>query len=259
MDQLDCIGTMRGSQNKFEVNSLIRGRGGKLISQVTRLATVIVMFAMLGSGVLQSQPAFAAAGGGFRTTTPLNLRAEPSLSAKVLLIMPAQAKVTDGGIAKNGFEKVEYNGTTGWAFGDYLASTNPDAAPSFVGEAVTTSDVNLRQGPDLTTTVQLVVPEGSAVQTSDTVVDGFRYSFYNGEDGWIYDQYLNANGARYEPESTMKTTTALNLREASSTDSKVLLVMPAGAQVTLGWWTANGFRLVTYNGKSGWAYQSYLA
>ena len=35
--------------------------------------------------------------------------------------------------------------------------------------------------------------------------------------------------------------------------------MPAGAVVQIGDQSANGFRLVSYNGTGGWAYEAYLA
>jgi uncharacterized protein YraI len=55
------------------------------------------------------------------TTANLNLRAEPSLLAVVLLVIPAGSKVIPNGEAANGFAKVRYNSTTGWASMDYLA------------------------------------------------------------------------------------------------------------------------------------------
>jgi uncharacterized protein YraI len=54
------------------------------------------------------------------TTANLNLRAEPSTSAKILLVIPSGAKVTPHGLITNGFAKVTYNGTVGWASNAYL-------------------------------------------------------------------------------------------------------------------------------------------
>ena len=60
-------------------------------------------------------------GGNFRTTTTaLNLRAEPSTSAKILTIMPAGSRVQLLHTAANGFANVNYNGMQGWAHLDYL-------------------------------------------------------------------------------------------------------------------------------------------
>lgn len=54
------------------------------------------------------------------TTANLNLRAEPNTRAKVLLVIPAGAKVRPNGAAASGFAEVTYNGVTGWASMDYL-------------------------------------------------------------------------------------------------------------------------------------------
>lgn len=54
------------------------------------------------------------------TTAALNLRAEPSTSAKVLLVMPAGAKVALKSGTAPGWRQVSYNGKTGWASTQYL-------------------------------------------------------------------------------------------------------------------------------------------
>ena len=56
----------------------------------------------------------------FTTTAALNLRAEPSTSAKVLLVMPAGAKVKATPNGSGSFRQVTYNGVTGWAHTSYL-------------------------------------------------------------------------------------------------------------------------------------------
>lgn len=58
--------------------------------------------------------------GTFTTTDYLNLRAEPSTSARILLVMPSGAKVTAQAGTAPGWRQVSYNGTTGWASTDYL-------------------------------------------------------------------------------------------------------------------------------------------
>lgn len=54
------------------------------------------------------------------TTAGLNLRAEPTMSSRVLLIMPAGSRVTAVNGTSGGFRKVHFKGTTGWAATDYL-------------------------------------------------------------------------------------------------------------------------------------------
>ena len=60
-------------------------------------------------------------GGNYRRATAnLNLRAEPSTSSRVLLVIPAGAKVQLLHTAANGFANVNYGGKQGWAHLDYL-------------------------------------------------------------------------------------------------------------------------------------------
>jgi uncharacterized protein YraI len=53
--------------------------------------------------------------GQLTTTAALNLRSQPSLSGQVLKVIPQGAKVQAGSDIQNGYRKVTYGGTTGWA------------------------------------------------------------------------------------------------------------------------------------------------
>jgi uncharacterized protein YraI len=55
------------------------------------------------------------------TTAALNLRSQPSTSARILLVMPRGATVKPTGALSAGFAEVTYNGTKGWAHTSYLA------------------------------------------------------------------------------------------------------------------------------------------
>jgi SH3-like domain-containing protein len=165
-------------------------------------------------------PASAAAGSGYKTVTRPNLRAKASSSGKVLLVMPGGATVKDLGSSKNGFIKVEYQGTAGWAHGAYLAPTNSDLAPPITGEAVTTSSVNLRQGPDTGDAIIQTLKNGTWVETSDTVLDGFRHCRLNGVRGWIYDEFLGSQTAGIQSGQELTTTSAVNMRQKPSTSGR---------------------------------------
>jgi len=56
----------------------------------------------------------------FTTTAALNLRAEPSTSARILLVMPEDATVQAAKGTASGWRQVIYKGTTGWAATAYL-------------------------------------------------------------------------------------------------------------------------------------------
>jgi len=224
-----------------------------------------VLRVMLGAGAVAtggfahlalSDSAAARSGDGrLRTTAALNLRAKPSMSASVRLVMPKGAIVTNRYAEKNGFMKVEYQGLIGWAYGAYLEPVDSD--PTIIGEAVTTTTVNFRSGPSTGQSVLRVLAKGTVVQISDRTQAGFRYAIHDGMAGWIYDQYLAPHGG--EGPAYFTTTTAVNLRAKPSTSSTILLVVPAGAVVAdYDLQIVNGFRSVDYNGTVGWIYDAYL-
>jgi uncharacterized protein YraI len=178
-----CIGQMLVGVDEAMGNRLDRRRMLRTMA--------LVGAAAVAGGVVKAMPAGAAAGSGFRTTKALKLRAKPSTSAAVLLVMPKGALLKDLGTAKNGFEKVEYEGTQGWANISYLESTNPDAnPPKYLGTAVTTANVNLREGPSTNNAILEVVPKGTTVKVYDKIWYGFRLVKVGTTYGWMFEEYL---------------------------------------------------------------------
>jgi uncharacterized protein YraI len=206
------------------------------------------------------------------TTSDLNLRSGPGTSYDVLLVIPDGAQVKVGNteeLRKNGFAKVGYDDTYGWASLDYLSDVagggEYDTSGSeyeIVNTGFTNDSVNFRTGPDYSYAVQDVLEAGEQIAYSDVVLNGFRYVWHAGQDGWVYDQYITLFGADgtnyYEPGTTLTVTSDLNLRAEPSTSADVLDVMPEGAKVTAEGKRENGFVEVTYQGMDGWAYQDYL-
>jgi uncharacterized protein YgiM (DUF1202 family) len=196
----------------------------------------------------------------FRTTANLNLRAKASTSGKVLLVIPVNSLVDNYGQSSNGYYKVAYKGTVGWAYSDYLEQVIPgdgDPDVNIIGNAVTTSAVNLRTGPSTAYDVLQVVKKGKSVEISDLVSGGYRYVIVDGTSGWIYDQYLDQGDA--EGPIDFLTTSAVNLRKDPSTSAKIIKVVPKGATVTdYDLVMSNGYRGVDYKGTVGWIYDAYL-
>ena len=213
----------------------------------------------MAGNVLGAEVGRAAAGGQLISTTALNLRTGPGTRRRVLRVIPAGAHVFDHGDLRNGFRRVTYDNIRGWASDTYLKAGTPipgEVGP-VIGAGVTTTAVNHRSGPSVGDTVIRVLPRGTTVEITETVVDGFRYAYAQGVGGWIYAEYIAPEGGEHPGYGT--TTTALNLRSQPSTDARVLAVIPAGSQIR---WTdelSNGFRRITYDGRSGWAYNAYLA
>jgi uncharacterized protein YraI len=208
-------------------------------------------------GEVGAQEAAATATSNYRTTTDLRLRTGPGTRRRVILVMPRGSTVTNLGAVKNGFAKVSYKGTEGWASLDYLTATDGSQDPVLLGTAVTTAAVNLRSGPSTSNQALRVLAAGTSVQTSDTLKNGFRYVVHNGLAGWVSDSYLKV-GEDSPPAGTLVTTAALNLRAEPNTNAKVLTVMPAGSKVKPTGKGLNGFVQVVYGNLTGWAAGAYL-
>lgn len=193
----------------------------------------------------------------FRTTTALNLRKSASTSAQILAVIPAKTLVKNLTQSSNGFNKVSYNGTVGWAYAAYLESYVEEPDYSWLGNAQTTTAVNFRYEPSLNSSVIAVIAKGKIVRVSDWVKNGYRFVEAQGATGWIYDDYL-APVQQTGPLS-FKTTTAVNLRKDPSTSGMVIMVIPSGKTVIdYDLVMANGYRGVDYNGTVGWIYDGYL-
>ena len=204
------------------------------------------------------------------TTSALNLRAGPATDQRIRLVMPEGADVEIIGGPRRGFYKVIYDGREGWAHGDYLdfGGGGGDGGGSS-GSTAVLSALNLRTGPSLSSSIILVMPEGSRVDLTGDGENGFLGVVYRGTYGWAHSDYLDAgNGASDDGGGSLPTGSgggyatvidgALNLRAGPSTGDSIILVMPGGADVELTGDEANGFLGVIYDGTRGWAYSDYL-
>ena len=202
--------------------------------------------------------------GGLLTTTDLNLREGPGTSYRVLAVIQRGAQVIDHGVVQNDFRQVTFDGIRGWASDAYLELGDqiPPHVDPPIGTALTTVDLNLRAGPGSGYQVLRVMPRGSAVEITATVVNGYRYVLHQGLGGWAADQFLGTSvpgdpEPPYDPNYAT-TTADVNLRVAPSLDAAVLMVVPSGSRVRLNPEFSNGFRGVDYNGAVGWIRADYL-
>lgn len=192
-----------------------------------------------------------------RTTDALNFRAGPSTLDDVLFVIPAGTTIDLFAQSENGFRRATYRSTVGWAFAEFLSTGGPLPPPTPVGTAVTTDALNLRAGASSGAQVLLVIPAGATVSLGTELTNGYRAVTYNGTSGFAFATFLRASGG-VEP-GTAEATADLNLRAEPSTSARVLLVIPAGGVVVPTDQITNGFRRVSYNGTTGWAFNQFLA
>ena len=138
---------------------------------------------------------------------PLNLRAGPSVTDQILLVIPAGGEVALTGATDAGYLGVTYRDTQGWADAAYLAIeesgsvpsptgelagfTAEQAAPGGAGVVMATANLNLRAGAGPATDILTVVPRGSTLElTGEPETNGYVGVSYNGITGWVDAGYL---------------------------------------------------------------------
>src|SRR5688500_10176849 len=202
--------------------------------------------------------------GTARATSDLNLRSGPGTNYRVLRVIPNGGQVTLNGRVQNGFQDVTYNGTHGWAHGDFLkplgGSPGPSPSPSPVGWAHTTTAVNFRSGPSTGHQVLRVLPNRAPVQLQGQKQNGFVYAIHEGLAGWLHGDFVVVDGGT-EPEpppGTLRARSDLNRRAEPNLKGKVLLVIPEYGSVSVVGGYANSSLNVSYKGTVGWAFMDYL-
>jgi uncharacterized protein YraI len=227
------------------------------------------------------------------TTDDLNLRAEPSLEAEVLTVIPAGAEILVGSDVVDGFVQTTYGEETGWASAEFISAADEGDAGDDGGaaegeERIALDDLNLRAGPSTSDTILLVIPAGGSMTlTGEGAENGFVTVTYQGTDGWVAAEFIarpdelagegdegdeggaeepsddeTADGGDYAASlagQSRVTLADLNLREGPSTESAVLLVIPAGETVTMtGEGVENDFVTVEFDGTTGWVAAEFL-
>jgi uncharacterized protein YraI len=166
-------------------------------------------------------------------TADLNLRAGPSLSAAVLRVIPAGAAVSWDPFqaGSGGYVAVTYDGTAGWAHGDYLLR--------FPTSATVTASLNLRDGPSLGAAVLAVMPPGTQVQVLGGPENGFFSVRYGQTAGFAFADYLDLAagppspppaGGGYAIGTQVVTTALLNYRTGAGTGYDVITVLGSGTR-----------------------------
>ena len=128
----------------------------------------------------------------------ITLRTADSTSAKEIRQIPLGAAVSFMENAANGFYKVSYNGSTGYALASYLsvdpynhyvASTTAATDTSWTGKVVRCNEfITLRKTPSTKGEEITKIPLGAIV----TVYNGFYYINYYGNEGYALASYIDA-------------------------------------------------------------------
>ena len=165
----------------------------------------------------------------------LNLRQQPSLSAKVLGQFPTGTLVE---IVEAGDEwhKVEVGGKAGYMMAKFLNSG--ETQQTAVVRTNTGIGLNLREEPATNGAIITSAKNGAQVVVLQKGREWSRVSV-NGEEGFMATQYLHFGNAPVKPTGKVavvanpKDTQVLNLRQTASLDAKVLDYYRNGVKVTI--------------------------
>ena len=141
-----------------------------------------------------------------------------------------------------------------------LAGAQAELAES--GHYRTTSSLNLRQKPNTSSKVLLVMQQGALVQYLGERSNGFLKVAHQGTWGWAHGDFLTpSNGGSTDPGKIIGkgiTTDSVNFRTGPTTGHSVIQVLPKGTIVSLTDRVEYNFRVVEYNGRRGYVHDDYL-
>ena len=130
----------------------------------------------------------------------ITLRVSDSTNAKEIRQIPLGAAVSFMENAANGFYKVSYNGSTGYALASYLSVDPYDhyvasttASTVWAGKVVRCNEyITLRRIPSTKGEEITKIPLGSIVTVYSGVENGFYYINYDGMEGYALAGYIDA-------------------------------------------------------------------
>ena len=131
----------------------------------------------------------------------ITLRTADSTSSKEIRQIPLGAAVSFMENASNGFYKVSYNGSTGYALASYLSvdpydhyvASTTAADLSWRGKVVRCDEfITLRKTPSTKGEELIKIPLGAIVTVYSGADNGFYYINYGGIEGYALASYIDA-------------------------------------------------------------------
>ena len=207
-------------------------------------------------------------------SSALNMRSQPQTGSSIVTTLPRGARIGVIEWRSDGWARVSYEGSIGYASATYLTpegqADTPDEVPAGTTATVNTvSDaLNLRASPSTTSTVKRTIPKGATVELLQQGAEWCQVR-YQGTSGYVATRYLTFggfsggdSGQAQQPQVTETATVTtsgggLNLREAATTGARVLTSIPNGSTVGV-LERGDPWCRVQWNGHTGYVMTSYL-
>ena len=157
-----------------------------------------------------------------------------------------------------------FNGQSGWVAlrytkvdSSYIARSPEDGFIDAASYTVVNTDkegLEFRTAPTVNSPTYGPLPDGS--QAEVIAVNGsWAYSYYNGQYGWLYTDYLY-NGS-FQAKVYNTENEGLSLKRTADINSDRILTIPEGQEITIDS-VSGSWGHTTYNGSQGWVYLKYI-
>jgi uncharacterized protein YgiM (DUF1202 family) len=224
-----------------------------------RIAVVTLLAAVLLLGAVSAAP--AAADTQMTATEGVNIRSGPSTSSAIIGGLYRGQTVTAISSA-DGWTKIRFLGGVAYIASRYLSKgTSLPAAMSISAGFVkiTTTALNLREGPGLSYDVITVIKEGVSVTMTGKTARGFAEVYHGRIRGWASLQYLvSATDALPRVIGTRVAMTVLNIWVTSS-GTRVITEVPKGTRLAITGATQNGRAQIIFRSRIRWVTAKYLS
>ena len=187
------------------------------------------------------------------TANALNVRTAPDATSAKLGTLAKNTAVEGKYISKDWFE-IEYKGHTGYISTKYITATKPAEAVKTT-TVYTTANLRVRAGATTDSKQLGVLKKGTAVETYGKK-NGWYEIRYNGKKAYISAKYTTTTKPQAAQTTTVYTTANLRVRDAATTNSERLGVLPKGTAVAT-YGKANGWYEIRYNGKKAYICAKY--
>lgn len=124
-------------------------------------------------------------------TDDVNVRAAGNISAVILGGLAAGSGVTETGYTSDGWIQVQYNGATGYIWGDYISADRPVLTKNTTGTMYATAGVNVRATYDTNGTIIGTLTRGQSVEITGVTDNNWIRVKYLGHTAYVYADYLS--------------------------------------------------------------------
>jgi uncharacterized protein YgiM (DUF1202 family) len=126
--------------------------------------------------------------------------------------------------------------------------------------------LNVRSGPGLNHSILGRLPTGTNIDSTGPSRNGWMPINYRGQQGWVSDVYLAANGVGNSPSGDVPeqrgsayTTASVNVRTGAGLSYRVVTVLLRGTRVETTGVTADGYSQIVHDGALRWVASRYLS